>query len=130
MKQESSNLCQDAFEYEIDNTDIDIYEIENTNFVRFLGNFELNINKLESAKIDLKSVCIDNYDRYWKGSIGTKPKADSFNKFKTRICLEPYLTEILNLKHKIATARLRMSNHSLMIETGIHVRQKRKLNET
>jgi len=72
--------------------------------------------------MDLNLICKSNYDKYWEESISTKSKADSFIKFKNAIHTEPYLIKIKNIKHKIAMSRFRMSNHSLMIEIGRHVR--------
>ena len=44
----------------------------------------------------------------------------SYNKFKCNISLERRLLLKFNLKHKIALTRFRMSNHTLLIETGRH----------
>ena len=122
LKHQTSNICHDAFSYEIENTDNDIYEKESPNFVKVLNSFDLNINTLENSKIDLNFICKSNYDRYWVESISTKTKADSFIKFKNVIHTEPYLIKNKNLKHKIAMSRFRMSNNSLMVEIGRHVR--------
>ena len=61
--------------------------------------------------------CLSQWDSTAKWSI-------SFNKFKRNIFLEPHLAKTINNKHKIAISRFRMSNHSLMIEKGRHMKPK------
>ena len=47
-------------------------------------------------------------------------KLRTFLKFKNEYCLETYLLHSKNLNHLTALARLRMSSHTLAIETGRH----------
>ena len=60
--------------------------------------------------------------RFWKIQISESSKASSFNTYKTSIALEKHLILTFNLKHKIAISRFRLSNHTLMIEKGRHLR--------
>ena len=46
---------------------------------------------------------------------------------QTEIGLETYLTYIKNIKHRCAMAKLRLSNHPLLIETGRHSKIERQL---
>ena len=47
-------------------------------------------------------------------------KLRTYALFKTEIGLEKYLTEIKNISLRIEMTKFRLSNHSLMIETGRH----------
>ena len=122
LKQTTSNLSYDSF----------IYETENPgtpNFMSFLEKFNLNIDILQNSKTDIKKLCSGTYDRFWGGIISESPTAMSFNKYKTSINLESHLLQNMNLKHKIAISRFRLSSHSLMIEKGRHMRPKIERNE-
>ena len=46
------------------------------------------------------------------------------NKIKYNVSLEKYLYEIKNIRYKMALSRFRLSNHSLLIETGRYSRPK------
>ena len=128
LKQTTSNLSYDSFIYETENPE----NPENSgipNFMSFLEKFNLNIDTLQKSKTDIKKLCSGTYDRFWRGIISESPTAISFNKYKTSINLEPYLFQKLNLKHKIAIFRFRLSSHLLMIEKGRHMRPKLERNE-
>ena len=123
LKENTSNLSHDAFIYETENRDM-----QNTcdipNFSRFLERFNLNLEAL--IETDPTKFCNDAYDRLWQEQISDdSSKAISFCKFKTRIHLEPYLLHNLSHNQKIAISRFRLSNHSLMIEKGRHVKPKK-----
>ena len=122
LKQTTSNLSYDSFNYETETEAI-------PNFMVFLEKFNMNIDILQDPKIDIKKLCSETYDRFWRESISESPKAISFIKYKTRINLESYLFQNLNLKHKIAISRFRLSSHLLMIERGRHMRPKLERNE-
>ena len=47
-------------------------------------------------------------------------KLQIYRKLKTRPGHEKYLTEVKNIRHRIAMTRLRLSSHNLNIETGRH----------
>ena len=52
--------------------------------------------------------------------------AISYCKYKSRIHLETYLSQTnLSFQEKIAISRLRLSNHSLMIEKGRHAKPRK-----
>ena len=109
-----SSLCYDAYVFETENSEI-------PNFCKFAENFNLDIKHLTSKSEEkVHKICVGSYDRFWKTTISESGKAFSFNKFKTRIALEPHLDLHINLKYKIAISRFRLSNHSLMIEKGRH----------
>ena len=57
--------------------------------------------------------------RFGSNKILKSSKAISFNNFKTNITLEPHLILNFNPKHK---PRFRLSNHTLMIEKGRHLK--------
>ena len=48
-------------------------------------------------------------------------KLRTYRLFKTSITREPYLTQIKNVKDRISFTKLRLSNHTLMIEKGRHL---------
>ena len=104
------------------------YEFESTNditpnFCNFIDKFDLNCDNIfETSKSKLNKLCLDSYDRYWWGEIGNSPKATTYVTFKRSIKCERYLSQIDNLKHKKSLSRFRLSNHSLMIEKGRHMR--------
>ena len=77
----------------------------------------LNLN----SRTNIKSKIYDTYDRFWNENIAASSKALSFNKYKSGIYLDPYLL-ILNPKLRIAFSRFRLSNHSLWIEKGRHMK--------
>ena len=54
--------------------------------------------------------------------LSASPKALSYMLFKKNICLERYLYQVANIKHKKALSRFRLSNHVLQIEKGRHMR--------
>ena len=74
-----------------------------------------------NLKAKLNKIC---HNTFWKHSIAESPTAISFNKYKTNIILESHLVQKTNVKHKIALSRFRLSNHSLMIEKGRHMKPK------
>ena len=96
------------------------------NFYLYLNKFELPLNEitLDENKHKLKIKCQDYYDRIWYSKIMESPKAISYCKFKYTVYLEKYLYKVKNFRHRIFLTRLRLSNHSLLIETGRHLRPK------
>ena len=79
---------------------------------------------LKETKCKIKIIYQNKYDRDWLSKISESPKAISYCKIKYNVSLENYLYEVKNIRHKIALSRLRLSNHSLLIETGRHLRPK------
>ena len=123
VQQRTSSLCYDALSFEMKNS-------ENPNFIKFSEKFNLNIEDMVSnPKAKLTEICHNTYDRFWKHIISESPKAISFNKYKTNIILESHLVQKINVKHKIALSRFRLSNHSLMIEKGRHMKPKIERNQ-
>ena len=116
IKGRKSSIAHIAYEYEDkDNT--------GPNFCKYLQKFDLNLHELVAiSKWKNKKTCKDNYDRFWRKSIGESPKALSFVTFKGSIYFEKYLHVIKNIRHKKSLSRFRLSNHSLMIEKGRHMR--------
>ena len=72
----------------------------------------------------ISKICQDNYDRYWCSGIDVSPKAISYKNFKTTISPENHLSNVKNIRHKIALTCFRLSNHNLLIEKGRHFRPK------
>ena len=84
---------------------------------------------LKETKGKIKIICQNKYDRDWLSKITESPKAISYCKIKYNVSLENYHYEVKNIIHKIALSRLRLSNHSLLIETGRHLRPKLERHE-
>ena len=101
------------------------------NIFRYPNKFDLILdeNILTGSKRKIRTLCKDNYDRYWQSKIMESPKAISYCKFKYNVSLEKYLYKVKNIRHKIALTRLRLSNHNLLIETGRHLRPKLERHE-
>ncbi len=54
-----------------------------------------------------------------------KSKLRTYSLFKTEIGFEKYLTEITSVQERIALSKFRLSNHTLMIEKGRHLKLER-----
>ena len=101
------------------------------NFCNYINKFQLMNDQemLKETKGKIKIICQNKYDRDWLSKISESPKAISYCKIKYNVSLENYLYEVKNIRHKIALSRLRLSNHSLLIETGRHLRPKLERHE-
>ena len=109
-------LCYDSSIFENQNT-------ESPNFCKFMEKFTLDIKELPNkSKKEINKTCDGNYDRFWVSKISESTKAASFIMFKTNTVLEPHLALNFNVKHKKAISRFRLSNHTLMIEKGRHLK--------
>ena len=114
IKQRTSSLVNVAFQCEL---------YTEPNMVTFLNKFELDANDLhDKSKVQEKKICDDNYDRYWSKAVRESPKALSYILFKNNVSLEKYLNQVKNISHRKAMSRFRLSNHSLLIEKGRHLR--------
>ena len=64
-----------------------------------------------------------DYAKKWLEDINNaslNPKLRTYKLFKNELCLEPYITSVKNVNHRIAIARFRTSSHNLHIEKGRH----------
>lgn len=92
-------------------------------FTTFINKFNLNfIDIIEKNKYEIKRTCHDYYDRFWRLGLHDSPKAISYVTFKNNIKFESYLLQVKNVKHRITMSRFRLSNHTLMIEKGRHMK--------
>lgn len=66
----------------------------------------------------VKQRLFDNADQELIMSINTSTKLQSYCMFKEDTQSEPYLDIVRPNKYKVALSRLRLSSHSLAIETG------------
>jgi hypothetical protein len=114
IKQRSSTLVNVASQCEL---------TTESNMTTFLQKFDLNIEELhDKSKFEVKNICHNNYDRYWSKAVNESPKALSYILFKNNVRLEKYLYQVKNKSHRKAMTRFRLSNHSLLIEKGRHLR--------
>ena len=63
----------------------------------------------------LKTSLHEMNQRQWLNDVNSSSKCDSFKRFKNRVNIENYLTDVTNRKHRVATSKLRTSDHKLMI---------------
>ena len=69
---------------------------------------------------------IDQFHQNSFENIKESSKLKTYSTFKNEIGMEKYLTEIINIKYRCAMTKLRLSNHSLSIETGRHTKTERQ----
>ena len=74
------------------------------------------------SKYKLRRAIFEEFNKLWQLQIPKFPKADTYRLFKTRLKLENYLIDTNNRKHRVAFTKLRLSDHNLMIENGMHRR--------
>ena len=67
---------------------------------------------------EIKQRLFDHANQDLMMSINTSPKLQSYCIFKENSQLEPYIDAIKQTKYRFALSRLRLSSHSLAIETG------------
>ena len=116
IKTRTDSLVFEAYTFELNNSII-------PNFTTFLNEFEFNENVYENSKYIIKRTCHDYYDRIWCSALNNSPKAISYKMFKNNVKYENYL-DTIKFNVRIAISRFRLSNHSLMIEKGRHIRPK------
>ena len=68
--------------------------------------------------LEIKQRIFDNANQELIMSINTSTKLQTYSSFKYDTEYEPYLKYINNKKHKFALSRLRLSAHSLAVESG------------
>ena len=88
--------------------------LESLGFAYVWNNQALDKNTYNAIKQRL----FDSADQELLMSINTSTKLQSYCTFKEDIQSEPYLDFIRPNKYKVALSRLRLSSHSLAIETG------------
>jgi len=69
----------------------------------------------------------DIYQQSWYSRINNSSKLQSYSLFKHSYTREPYLDYITTKKYRIALTKLRVSSHSLHIETGRYINTPRAL---
>ena len=65
------------------------------------------------------------FSKIWNDVDGKTTKLDFYRAYKDTYKFENYLDEIKNFKYRRSLTRLRLSNHSLRIETGRYVGEER-----
>ena len=92
-----------------------------------------NVNKSEHYKkkptcnLIFERLCDQLHQNTFEAIRGENSKVKTYSVLKTEIGLETYLADIKNIKHRCAMAKLRVSNHALLIETGRHSKIERQL---
>lgn len=84
-----------------------------------LGYIWENQNTIEHIPYQvIKQRIFDSANQELMMSINTSTKLQMYSSFKSDTAYEPYLSKIRNRKYKFALSRLRLSSHSLAVETG------------
>ena len=122
IKNRTSSTVFSAYDFEVNNA---LNNDPNPNFATYVDKFDLNCeNIFDVSKSSLTKLCQESYDRLWWIQISNSPKAISYITFKSRVKFESYFHQVDKLNHRKSLTRFRMSNHSLMIEKGRHLRPK------
>lgn len=81
-------------------------------------NVRLHFDKNQNYFPTFKSRLYDQFFQEWSTTINAMPKLDSYCKYKTNFHFEEYITKIDNSDLRKHFTSLRLSSHSLEIETG------------
>jgi hypothetical protein len=84
------------------------------------------IYESEAPHILLFQRLKDQYNQEALTGIKESSKLKLYSELKTETGTEDYLTYITNIKHRVDLTRLRLSSHSLNIETGRHTSTQRE----
>ena len=76
--------------------------------------------KKPTCNLIFERLCDQFHQNTFEAFRGENSKLETYSVLKTEIGLETYLTDIKNIKHRCAMAKLRLFNHPLLIETGRH----------
>ena len=88
--------------------------IDSLGYSHVFNNVDFNTNYLPLFKRRMR----DHFIQEWHTVIASSPKLDYYAKFKETFCYEDYLDKCKNEKFRKSFSRLRLSSHSLEIETG------------
>ena len=88
--------------------------IDSLGYSHIFNNVDCNKNYLPLLKRRMR----DHFIQEWHTVIVSSPKLDYYAKFKEIFCYEDYLDKCRNEKFRKSFSRLRLSSHSLEIETG------------
>ncbi|MCG8049040.1 MAG: hypothetical protein N0E48_26130, partial [Candidatus Thiodiazotropha endolucinida] len=62
----------------------------------------------------------DHYISEWNERLSMSSSLGWYKKLKPSITISTYLEKLVNVKHRRAITKLRLSSHNLLIETGRH----------
>ena len=71
---------------------------------------------------EIKLKVNQKYDTFWKSELTAMSKSDTYLLIKENVVFEKYMGAVKNYRHRIALSRFRISNHSLWIEKGRHMK--------
>ena len=95
------------------------YNVKNILHNLGLGYIWENQNTIEHVPYPvIKQRIFDSVNQELMMSINTSTKLQMYSSFKSDTAYEPYLSKIRNRKYKFALSRLRLTSHSLAVETG------------
>ena len=93
------------------------------NTLEEIGMYDAYLEQNRNAHITIFQRLIDTFHQNAFSEIGRESsKLRTYHIIKTKIGYEDYLNEIQNIEARVAFTKFRLSNHSLMIETGRHQR--------
>ena len=125
----SNPYVQQAYKYELERnapvtffTTLDryftqIHQVSQT-FYPYANPYD---NLTELSRDEQKELTHEVFQKIWKEKLSQSTKADTYREFKSEMKFEPYLYHT-NRKERVAMAKLRLSDHKLMIEVGRHQR--------
>ena len=73
-----------------------------------------HLNLLDVPDCKLRKVLHEINQQVWKRALDSSTKCDTYKQFKSRVKFEQYLEDISLRKHRVATSKLRTSDHNLM----------------
>ena len=127
---DTTSIVKQAYSYELNRSAGDttffstmqkhsaaIHELSDQEFISPFADPFINIYEVKK----LRALTYEIFHQQWKLKLEGSTKCDSYRLFKDKMKFEEYLLHP-NRKERIAMAKLRISDHKLMIEVGRHRR--------
>ena len=128
-----TELVKKAYEFELSNADpnfkLGLSTVGNDIRKTICNVTKTTENVTNISKTRVKKILVNDYIAKWKVDLPSISKARTFALHKTSYNFEPYLDLVKIRRHRVALSKLRLSDHSLMIEVGRHRRPKLELGE-
>ena len=115
LKRSAANSASTSFFSTILKHTAEIHELNEAGFISPYIDPFVNIYEVKQ----LRKVTDEIFHNQWKGKLTASTKCDTYRLFKDTMKFETYLLHS-NRKERVAMAKLRTSDHKLMIELGRH----------
>ena len=120
----NNDLVKQALRYEQSKSDtrvtIENIIYKNINDINSFISNQIPLYDILSNK--LRGILHEIHQAKWVEDLSVSTKADTIKSFKTRVNFEKYLEDVKNRKHRVATTKIRTSDHNFMIEDGRRLR--------